>query len=134
MTDIPAGESSNQSFCSSCGARLDPAQQYCGTCGTPVGGPVPGSLASVPPAARQTSSKAVVSLVLSIAGILVFPVVCSVLAIILGRQAQREIRADPRLSGDGIASAGVVLGVVGLCFVVLGILLFVFFAASVHSA
>jgi hypothetical protein len=80
--------------------------------------------------AAQTSSKAVVSLALGVAGFVVLPVVCSVLAIILGSQAKHEIQENPRLGGDGMARAGVILGWVGLVFSVVALLLVFVIAAS----
>lgn len=69
-----------------------------------------------PPAAgpRRTPGKATASLVLGIVGLAFCPVVCSVLAIVLGRQAREQIAADPSLGGDGVAQAGFILGIVGL--------------------
>src|SRR5215469_17606431 len=98
------------SYCTSCGAEVAPGQRFCPSCGRPMDGPVPGSFGSVRESAAQTSSKAVASLALGAAGFFLVPVVCSVLAIILGRQATHEIEADPRLGGEGMARAGVILG------------------------
>lgn len=80
-----------------------------------------------PPAYRstavQTSGMAIASLVSGIAGWTLFPLLGSILAIVLGYAARREIRQQPdQLTGDGLAVAGLVLGwlavgltVVGLC-------------------
>ena len=51
---------------------------------------------------------------MGIGGVLVLPVVLSILAIIFGRQAKREIAGTPGLGGEGMATAGVVLGCVGI--------------------
>ena len=77
----------------------------------------------------QTSGKAVAALVLGVAGFFVFPIVCSILAIVFGRQAREEIRRDPRLSGDGLAQAGEILGWVGIALGVVALALFVLFVA-----
>src|SRR5438105_15428189 len=74
-------------------------------------------------APSRTEGLAVASLVLGIAGIVVCPIVCSVLAIIFGLQAKTKIRQDPSLQGDGMAQAGFILGIIGL--VLYGILLIV---------
>ena len=66
---------------------------------------------------------AIASLVMGIAGWTLFPLVGSILAIIFGYAARREIRQRPdELTGEGMAVAGLVLGwimvglsVVGLC-------------------
>ncbi len=115
-------------YCSSCGSETAPGQRFCPSCGRAVGAPVIGSLGSMRESAGQTSSKAVASLALGVAGFVVVPVVCSVLAIILGSQAKREIEADKRLGGESMARAGVILGWVGLVFV--GVALLVVFAIA----
>lgn len=74
-----------------------------------------------PPGAQTTPGKATASLVLGIVGLLVCPIVCSVLAIVFGIQAKSEIDGSGgRLGGRGMAQAGVILGILGLvAFVVL---------------
>ena len=81
----------------------------------------------------QTSGLAIASLVSGIAGWTILPLLGSILAIFLGYAARNEIRRDPdRLTGEGLAVAGLVLGwimvglsVLGLC---LGGLAFCLFA------
>lgn len=127
-------ERGDPAFCTACGARLSPGQQYCGACGAPVTAAAPDPIATLPPTAVRTSSKAVSALVLGILGVFVVPLVCSILAIVLGRQAKREIEADPHLGGDAMATAGTVLGIVGICLFAVGILLFLLlFSVSVQS-
>ena len=71
-------------------------------------------------AAVPTSGMAITSLILSIAGLTVVPVIGSVLALILGYMAQRDVRQRPtETSGEGLAKAGIVMGWIG---VVLGVL------------
>jgi hypothetical protein len=79
--------------------------------------------------AVQTSGMAIASLVMGIAGWTLFPLLGSILAIVFGYAARREIRQRPdQLTGDGMAVAGLVLGwlmvgisVVGLCLGALGL-------------
>ncbi|MEG0185997.1 MAG: DUF4190 domain-containing protein [Stenotrophomonas sp.] len=81
---------------------------------------------SVPP--RQTSTLAVLSLVLGIAGWTVLPFVASIVAIVTGHMARGEIRRRPtELEGDGLALTGLILGWLSVGMVVLGILAFVLF-------
>ena len=86
---------------------------------------------SVEQAAQRTSGYAVASLVLGIAGFLVFPLIPSILAVIFGQKAKEEIRANAAVGGEGLATAGVVLGWVGIAisaiFLVLGFLVFLAF-------
>ena len=82
--------------------------------------------------ATRTSGLAIASLVVGIAGLFVAPVLGSVIALVLGYSARRELQRDPRLEGHGYATAGIVLGWVGLVLsiVVLLVFLAVFNAAS----
>ncbi|WWW34042.1 DUF4190 domain-containing protein [Stenotrophomonas rhizophila] len=87
---------------------------------------------------RQTSSLAVVSLIMGIVGWTVFPFLGSLIAIVTGHMARAEIRRQPQaLEGDSLAVAGLVLGwlaVIGSILVVVGFVLFfgglALFAAS----
>ncbi len=59
----------------------------------------------------QTSSMAVVSLVCGIATWVILPLIGAIIAVITGHMARREIRDSMgRLTGDGLATAGLVLG------------------------
>ena len=63
------------------------------------------------PVRRGTSGYAIASLILSLA----FCGIGSVLAIILGNRAKREIAASGgALGGEGMAKAGIVLGWIGI--------------------
>jgi len=68
--------------------------------------------------------------VLGIAGLVVFPLVPSILAIALGRSAKRDMQQRPSLSGEGLATAGIVLGWIGVALVVLGVVLLVMLLAA----
>ena len=59
----------------------------------------------------QSSGKATVAMVLGIVGLVGCGIVAGIPAIILGKQAQREIDASNGwLTGRGMATAGIVLG------------------------
>jgi len=104
------------SFCRTCGAELAGAY-FCPHCGARADTPQPVS--------EGTSGNAVASLVLGIVGLVIFPLVPSILAIVLGRSAKREIQQRPGLGGEGMATAGVVLGWVGVALIVVAVVLFV---------
>ncbi len=91
------------------------AQQY------PYGG-VPQTL--------PNSSMSIVSLVCGILGITFVPFIGSIIALITGYMAKKEIReSGGALGGDGLATAGLVLGWLGVGLGVLGLCAFgVFFA------
>jgi hypothetical protein len=73
---------------------------------------------------QRTSSYAIASLVLGIAAFVVIPIAGSILAIIFGKKARQDMRDDPGLTGDTLATAGIVLGWVGLGLVIFVFLLF----------
>jgi hypothetical protein len=71
--------------------------------------------------ARATSGYAIASLVLGIAGVSVAPLVGSILAVAFGKKAQDEIRRGAA-DGEGLATAGIVLGWVGIALLAVAIL------------
>ncbi len=94
---------------------------------------LPSQPQSIPPVVVQTSSMAVVSLIAGIVSWFMIPVLGAIVAVVTGNMAKKEIRASGGLlTGDGLATAGLVLGwiqlglsLVGICvvalFVILGI-------------
>jgi hypothetical protein len=90
--------------------------------------------ATITTSTGQTSGKAIASLILGIGGFLILPIVLSVLAIILGRSAKREIAERPGLGGEGLATAGIVLGWCGVAVVLVGIVLFLFVLGAASSS
>jgi hypothetical protein len=77
------------------------------------------------PAPRPTSGLAITSLICGIAGVVLFwlflPMLASIVAVITGHMALRQIQADPSLGGRGMAIAGVIMGYVMSAFLVLSI-------------
>jgi hypothetical protein len=64
--------------------------------------------------APSASGKATASLVLGLVGLVFCPLICSVLAIVFGYQARREIAGSGgKLAGGGSATAGIILGWIG---------------------
>ncbi len=86
-----------------------------------------------------TSSLATISLIAGIVGFVFLPLIASVVAIWTGYEARKETRSvPPRALGDGMATAGIIMGwiqiglvVVTLCCV---IAYFGFFAAIFASS
>ena len=77
------------------------------------------------PAPLQNSTTAIISLIAGIAGLTIFPVIGSIVAVILGHMAKGEIaRSGGALGGGGAATAGLVLGYVGVGLSVLGLCIF----------
>jgi hypothetical protein len=91
--------------------------------------PPPPPAPDAPPAPARTtpslptSGLAIASLVLGVGGLTILPLLGSIVAIILGYMARREIRDRPgEVSGDGLALAGIVLGWIAVGLAVLGFL------------
>jgi hypothetical protein len=73
------------------------------------------------PAALPNSTMAVISLVAGILGFTMLPLLGSVVALITGYSARKETRSvPPRASGDGMATAGIVMGWIEIGLGVLG--------------
>jgi Domain of unknown function (DUF4190)/zinc-ribbon domain len=74
--------------------------------------------------AVQTSGLAIASLVVGIGGLTLVPLLGSILAIVLGYMARNDIRQrSGQVTGGGLATAGIVLGWIGIGLSVLGLLL-----------
>ncbi len=83
----------------------------------------------------QTDSNALVSLILGLLSIVAFSILTGVPAIILGNNARKNIRASGgRLTGDGLAVAGIIMGWVSVGFAVIGILLVIIFVLGALSS
>lgn len=98
-------------------------------------GMAPGGYGMAPGYGQRTNSKAVTSLVLGIVGL----VICqpaAFFAIVLAGQAQREIRFSGGVeTGEGLATAGRILGWIGaVLFVITIIAIFVLVFAGVRTA
>jgi hypothetical protein len=63
---------------------------------------------------RRNCPRAVSALVLGIVGIFVCGVILGIIAIHQSVKAKEEIAADPTMKGEGMATAGLVLGIVAL--------------------
>jgi hypothetical protein len=75
----------------------------------------------------QTSNLALFSLILGILSWVFLPFIAAVGAVITGHMARREIRgAAGRFTGEGLATAGLILGYLNLGLSLLFLCLFVF--------
>ncbi len=75
--------------------------------------------------APRTSVAAVASLILGILGLIqILPIIGSIAGLILGYAARNEIsRGNGTVGGDGLAQAGIILGWIGVGFMVIGLCL-----------
>jgi hypothetical protein len=129
--------------CPKCGVLNEDTNKFCKNCGAALiyvaaGPPVP----PAPPApevqpvlpnspadeVKRSSGFAVASLVLGIIGLIINPL--SILAIIFGGLSLSEIRKNPSLGGKGMATAGLVLGIIVAAIWVLVIFVIVIFATT----
>jgi hypothetical protein len=107
-------------FCSGCGNNVPVGERFCAVCGKEVSAASAPAPAFGPPAEgtifpAQTSGKAIACLV---CGLFLFAFPLSILAVIFGHLSVSEIRkSSGRLKGEGIATAGLVLGYVGLAVI-----------------
>ena len=80
-------------------------------------------------AAPRNSTQAVVSLVAGILGLSLLPGIASIVAIIVGNMAQKEIRESAgSIGGEGMARIGIILGWIGVALGLLGVCCFLIFA------
>ena len=69
-----------------------------------------------------SSTLAIVSLVSAILGFTFVPVIGTIVALITGYMARSETRSiPPRASGDGMATAGIIMGWVQVALLVIGV-------------
>ncbi|MFP4394290.1 MAG: DUF4190 domain-containing protein [Anaerolineales bacterium] len=89
--------------------------------------------------AKPTSTNAILSLILSILGVIgIVPVIGSILGLVFGYNARNEIQESAGdLSGESMAQWGIILGWVGLalvllacCFVAFAFFVFIIIAES----
>lgn len=110
-------------FCARCGSRLPDDAAFCPNCGFVLRntGAVPPPIAGqpVPPGypRSQTEGRAVASLVLGILA-LFFSIITGIPAIILGHLSLSSVKkSSGKLSGEGIALAGLILGYISVALV-----------------
>ncbi len=81
------------------------------------------------PPPTQSSSLATISLIAGILGWVLLPILGAIIAIFTGHRAKKEIRESAGgLTGDGLATAGLVLGYVQLFFIVIPVCVIVILA------
>lgn len=72
-----------------------------------------------PPPAKPNSNMALASLILGILGWTIVPGLASIAAIVTGHMAKKEIKESMgQLGGDGMATAGLVMGYASVAIVV----------------
>ena len=80
---------------------------------------------------KQNNSLAVVSFILGVLGLVgLLPLIGSLLAIVLGHLARRQVAADPDQDGDGLALTGLIIGYIGLVLACSGLLVALVFSGG----
>lgn len=75
-----------------------------------------------------TSTLAIVSIIAGVLGFTAMPVLGGIVALITGYLARRETRAvPPRATGDGLATAGIVMGYIQIALIAIGLCCFVLY-------
>ena len=83
------------------------------------------------PYSPPTSSMAIVSLIAGILGLTFVPMIGSIVAVITGPMAKKEIRESRgAVGGEGLATAGGILGWIGIGLTVLGLCILCIFAVA----
>jgi type IV pilus assembly protein PilA len=108
--------------CAQCGNALAPTDRFCAVCGravvafAPRSTPTPTTETPLSPVMTPpTSGKAIASL---ICGVFFFILPASIAAVVLRHLSLSEIKKSAgRIQGQGLATAGLVLGYLGLAFI-----------------
>jgi hypothetical protein len=75
-----------------------------------------------PPYLPQSSTLAIVSLIAGIVSWILVPLIGAIVAVITGHMAKSEIRnSNGRLTGDGMATAGLILGYIQIGLTVVAV-------------
>lgn len=111
-------------YCTSCGTEVAAGAATCPSCGHPQGQAFGAPSYAVAP---RTDGQAITSLVLGIVGLIMCPLIPSIIAVIIGNQARQRLAADPSLQGEELARVGVILGWIGIGLSALGAVAFVLF-------
>lgn len=87
----------------------------------PTGYPAPGP-GYGPEGQLEEAPSGLLSMILGILGLFTIPLVLSIAAIVLGKQAQKAAREQPYRYKDSFSKVGIVTGWVGIALVIVGVL------------
>ena len=72
-----------------------------------------------PPAAAKTNTMAILSLIFSLVSLFIIPILAAILGVIFGHVGKKQIKETGE-NGDGLATAGLVIGYISLGLWVVG--------------
>jgi len=105
--------------CANCGKEPKPGDTFCRSCGAGLTPPPSSTPADYVRRPEKTSGWAVASLIFGALAYMCLPIVGAVLAIVFGILGRREVkRSEGKVGGQGISTAGIVLGAINLVFMV----------------
>lgn len=130
-------------YCSNCGREVPPQSAFCPYCQAALGAPAAmppvqpmppmQPMAPMPygmPQPVRSSTLAMVSLVSGILGLTLCGGIGSIVALITGIMAKNEFKRDRTLTGEGQATAGVILGGIGVGLMVIGLIIWIVILAA----
>jgi hypothetical protein len=98
------------------------------------GGAYPPPVYGTPyPTGPKTNALAIVSLISSLVGLFIIPILASIVGVITGHMSLSQIKRTGE-NGHGMALAGVIIGWVSLGLWVIGIILFIWFFAALAAS
>lgn len=119
-------------FCANCGRDLSPAAIACPNCGHP--GPAAGTAVVAVPPGKHTEGFAIASLTCGIVGLFAVPIVGSILAIVFASTARKRIAQDSNLTGADMARAGMIIGWIGVVLGIVGVLFLIALGLALRNS
>ncbi len=107
-----------ESFCANCLLEMQ-GQSWCGSCKQLAVGSVPAAAA---PGTGELCKEAKEALIYSIVGLFCFGIILEPIALIKATKAKKLLAADPTLSGGGMATAAMIIAIIGLAVWILGMI------------
>ncbi len=103
-------------FCTKCGSKTDDSAKVCSACGQPI------SNMPSPSDKSHTSGKAIAGFIFGLVGIIPYlSLLLGILAIVFSALAKSEIGKNKNLSGNGLATAGLILGIFDIVIIGVGV-------------
>lgn len=116
-----------EKFCKKCGNKLSSECKFCTRCGestqenitstTNINSNVQNDYMN---SHNGTSPTAIASLVCSLVGLFLWGVILGIVGICLGLSAKNHIKIFKNEKGEGLATAGIIIGIVDIVFAIIG--------------